>query len=184
MTARGERAVRRADPGAAADRRDIVAGSSPSPSDDLPAEPKRRDRKPLSSGLSLPPDRPRLPLDISAGLESSSLETAPAAGIDFRSTLYLFHELGGDPGAYGALLGFYFCGPDTVHGVRRRLGLGQQAVTGVIAVLLRLRLIEAEPNRPFPYVRRRSYRLTVRGRALLDTPMSSWSALVRQWGCV
>lgn len=184
MTARGERAVRRADPGAAADRRGTVGPDSTTLPDFSPAEFKRRDREPVPPDASFQPVRSRLLPDVPSGRESSSLETAQTAVLDFRNTLYLFHELGGHPGAYGALLGFYFCGPGTAYDVRKRLGLGQQAVAGVIEVLLRLKLIEMGPGRPFPYARRRSYRLTVRGRGLMDTPMCSWSALVRQWDCV
>jgi DNA-binding MarR family transcriptional regulator len=171
-------------PGVTSDRRDTVGHGSKSFRDPSIAEVKDGDGGPMPSALSFPPDRSCSSLATGSGRESHPFEAAPMAALSFRDTMFLLHELGRHGGAYGALSKFYFCGPSPVYDVRKQLGLGQQAVEGVISVLLQLKLIETEPTRPFPYTRSRSYRLTARGRSLMETPMCSWSALLKEWSCV
>ncbi len=57
--------------------------------------------------------------------------------------------------------------------MRRRLRIGQEAIDGALGCLAELGLVMLDLQREFPFAKR--YRMTERGRSLVERPLHSWS---------
>ncbi len=60
--------------------------------------------------------------------------------------------------------------------MRRRLRIGQEAIDGALGCLAQLGLVVLDSQREFPFAKR--YRLTQRGKALVERPLHSWSLVL------
>lgn len=184
MTARGGRAARRADPGAAADRRDIVGKRQDRWLRSYPAVDWRvRNKVGAASGAHFARRPPRLedrarrpgatetrlaPFDgdlLSAGAGLASFEDV-VRELWVREGLNLLHNLEFHRGSHAILFLLSFGKETTAYQMRKHLQVGQFALEGSIAVLRREGLIELGDAMPFPRSRARAYRLTQRGNIL------------------
>jgi DNA-binding HxlR family transcriptional regulator len=192
MTARHRRVVR-VEPGTTSDRRDTVGR-------EVPPVDKPRFSRPLNGlrglderstgsedrleGLGLAGGRMTSPgLERSMRLSGSVSrlpETKPEvlAGqggeprVSIRDPFPLLHELEHHRGTFEILLLLYRERSASPSQLRRRLKSGQEALDAALDGLNRLGLINIDPVRGFPFTK--TYRLTERGRALIETPMGSW----------
>jgi hypothetical protein len=96
-----------------------------------------------------------------------------------RDSLPLINELEHHRGSFEILLLLYerdLWGERSLVSpshMRRRLRIGQEAIDGALGCLVRLGLAILDPQQVFPFAKR--YRLTERGRVLVERPLHSWS---------
>jgi DNA-binding HxlR family transcriptional regulator len=57
--------------------------------------------------------------------------------------------------------------------MRQRLRIGQEAIDGALGCLVELGLVILDTQQVFPFAKR--YRLTERGRTIVEGPLHSWS---------
>ncbi len=62
--------------------------------------------------------------------------------------------------------------------LRRRLKSGQEAVEGSLRNLIRVGLIRCDSDLKFPFSQ--IYRLTERGKSIVETPLRSWSLILKE----
>jgi DNA-binding HxlR family transcriptional regulator len=89
------------------------------------------------------------------------------------------HELNRYGGTLEVLLYLYLDGSSgaaSEYAMRRQLHPAQKALKNSLRNLLRMGLIECEPQAKFPFAR--VYRLTQRGRAVAESPIASWSQIL------
>ena len=93
-----------------------------------------------------------------------------------RPSLALLYELERHRGSFEVLLLLYLRGSATKSLMRRWLRPGQEALAGSTACLVQSGLVRCETSRTFPFAR--TYRLTERGTALVETPLCRWSRVI------
>jgi len=195
MTARNERAVR-AVPGATSDQRDGVGvkpiltphfdGLTPCEPQDQPRStlgpleslaPLRRQASGRSSGVAVS-IRPSFSiLEIPSGFHN---RVNPEDALEsFRVAQSFVRKLETHRGTLELLTLLYSCGPCTLYDVRKSVSVRQRALYGSLKVVLALRLVEAERLHSFPRGRTKTYRLSAKGRALMEPMMQAWLTLLR-----
>lgn len=198
MTARAKRAVR-VTPGATQDRRGIEVGALQIPGS-RPANPAFHDCRsaehPIGNGAPLL-DNLGLEGELSTGQTPSVVRQSTSfrrGGPDERiaarlrggiqpnvstsdsfSTLY---ELEHHRGALEILLLLNLETSATTSRFRQLLRPGPEALGGALRSLLKLDLVETDSVLTFPFAK--TFRLTVRGRAILDSPLASWPSVIRR----
>jgi DNA-binding HxlR family transcriptional regulator len=191
VTARGERAAR-AGPGTVSDRRGTVTMAS--------SESSSRDSPTLTSKQCLVhiPVRESTPRDPNTAIAGGRILGPPlglaAEGTTFSqarplsrraelseqevresstSTFSILYELDHHRGTLEILWLLYREESASKSRMRRKLRPAQKAIESSLEGLVRMKLIDCESVRSFPFSK--TYRLTERGRILVETPLSSWS---------
>ena len=202
MTARVERAVRVV-PGTIADREDPGAGNGQTIDGQLSPEvlQLRRGIDASRSELGTPSEvlkstaleslNPRLEAnprraaqDTRQAAARNHLSASPVACPrgSLRDTLPLVNQLERHRGSFEILLLLYKEGLGRERSLaspslmRRRLRIGQEAIDGALGCLVELGLVILDPQQAFPFAKR--YRLTERGKVLVDRPLHSWSLVL------
>jgi hypothetical protein len=109
-------------------------------------------------------------------LDGRSERKAPELGDLPRDSLSLLYELERHHGTFEVLLLLYLRGSASKSQMRRWLRPGQEALESSLGSLTRAGLARCDPSGSFPF--RKTYRLTARGTALVETPLSSWPRLI------
>lgn len=196
MTARSVRAVRAA-PGATSDRRDCLQAASISPV--TPAEitsgerPRRKFAGPdiqeatnlLKEAGSAPwrsaPASPQkscsLPPSLSEGRPRIRRENPLEI---FRVIQDLACKLDSHRGTLELLALLYIVGPCTIYEMRKNLRVRQRALYGSLGTLLDLKWVQHERLHEFPRARTKTYRMSVRGEAMIEPIMEAWLHFLRE----
>jgi hypothetical protein len=197
-TARDERVVTVA-PGAITDRRKNLEGRDGVPKGELPVgdigKPRELGRdvedRPLQNEAttsdgnpSVDPISTRSPYPNDAlglrvtgrGLRSPkrSLETQPL----IHDPFLMLRELERHRRSLDILLLLYSEQSASKSRIRRQLQSGQESVNGSLRCLLRFGLVRLDENFTFPFSR--SFRLTEKGKSIVETPLRSWSLILLQ----
>jgi len=98
--------------------------------------------------------------------------------VSIHDPFLLLHELEHHRGTFEILLFLHRERSVTLSRMRRRLRSGQEALEASLGCLHRLGFVNIDPVRGFPFTK--TYRLTERGLALIETPLSSWVRLLRE----
>jgi|SRR5580658_1507280 DNA-binding HxlR family transcriptional regulator len=196
MTARDERAVRVV-PGSTADRPGLPPDISQRPSSAQGRVARELDSGAKSPSMDVLGSRTEAPLTAappksrSRGVQirppevhglSPHTSTRGACGdrVCTHATptelMGLLYEIEHHRGTHEILLLLNQESIATTSRLRQRLRPGPEALGGALRSLTRLRLIEVRLAPTFPFAK--TYRLTDRGRGLLDSPLRLWLALL------
>lgn len=191
-TMRGERVVR-ADPGTASDRQGAAVGGQIATrqrpnsgtldelrepgnqplAGDLPRTPRRSTREQQNGPKAELALRLSSPLQYPvAEVDSSQVKSRKGPHPSIRNPFLLLHELGRHHGAFEILLLLDQERVASPSSMRQSLRSGQEALESSLEDLTRIGLVRMDRASDFPFTK--TYRLTVLGRSLIETPVTSW----------
>ena len=118
------------------------------------------------------------PSDARDARGGALLRSGPQSHVSTTDSFSVLYELQHHRGALEILLLLNRENSATKSGFRKRLRPGPEALGGALRSLFQLGLVQSYSIPNFPFTK--TYRLTERGRALLEAPLRSWPSLILQ----